>query len=607
MKSIGDKKIKDILLGQDYLSVEDIKKAEKNAEFLNVEFVDSLISEGLITRELLGQAIAEYFDVFYANLNIFSPSKENVNKIPESVARKYNVVFFKEDENEIVVTTNNPKQGGLIAELEKVFYPVEEEIVDDKKKEKKKKEKKLEVESKDRYGTSTGEESLSTLDGKSGKRKKIVLAFSLAENIISSFVHYRKPLETRFAKIIESGEQVAPEILSDIYDDAFVFHASDIHFEPQEEQVLVRFRVDGVLHEAGHIPKEYYENILNRIKVRSQLRIDEHFATQDGTMRYGEEGKEADFRVSIVPTIRGEKVVMRILSQYVRGFALSDLGLSSDDQIIFEEAIKSPFGMILVTGPTGSGKTTTLYALLKLLNKPEVNITTIEEPVEYKMSGVNQIQVNPQTDLTFAKGLRSIVRQDPDIILVGEIRDEETAEIAVNAALTGHLLFSTFHANDAATSIPRLLDMGSEPFLLASTLNLIIAQRLVRKICNICRHSINVPQSKIKEVLHNAEEHFSEKTVTLYEGKKCESCGHTGFKGRTAIFEFIKVTPELHDLILESPSSQKIWELARAQGSTSLFEDGIRKVKSGVTTLEELLRVANVPYEDQKKQKTKNK
>jgi type II secretory ATPase GspE/PulE/Tfp pilus assembly ATPase PilB-like protein len=230
------------------------------------------------------------------------------------------------------------------------------------------------------------------------------------------------------------------------------FKASDIHFEPQEKEVVVRFRVDGLLHEAGRFTKEVYENILNRIKVQAHLRIDDHFSAQDGAIRFAKEQGVVDMRVSVIPTLDGEKITIRLLAEYVKGFTFADLGVSEKDQAVFLSAAKKPFGMILVTGPTGSGKTTTLYALLKMLNNPAVNITTIEDPVEYKILGVNSIQVNPQTNLTFAKGLRSIVRQDPDIILVGEIRDLETAEIAVNAALTGHLLFSTFHANDAATA-----------------------------------------------------------------------------------------------------------------------------------------------------------
>ena len=248
--------------------------------------------------------------------------------------------------------------------------------------------------------------------------------------------------------------------------------------------------------------------------------------------------------------------------------------------------------MILVTGPTGAGKSTTLYALVRSLNSPRVNITTIEDPVEYRITGVNQVQVNPLTNLTFAKGLRSIVRQDPDIVLVGEIRDQETAEIAVNAALTGHLLLSTFHANDAATAIPRLLNMGIEPFLLASTLELIVAQRLVRRICMHCRYSITVPRAQLVKKFKQAKEYFDEENVTLYEGKGCEECNNTGYVGRTGIFEFIKITPEIQNLILTNPASGQVWVEARKSGTQNLFEDGIDKVKNGITTIDELLRVA---------------
>jgi type II secretory ATPase GspE/PulE/Tfp pilus assembly ATPase PilB-like protein len=301
-------------------------------------------------------------------------------------------------------------------------------------------------------------------------------------------------------------------------------------------------------------------------------------------------------RISILPTLNGEKVVIRLLSQYVRSFSFNDLGLSQHDQELLMKAINKPFGMILVTGPTGSGKTTSLYALLKLLNSPDVNITTIEDPVEYKMPGINQIQVNSQTNLTFAKGLRSIVRQDPDIILVGEIRDQETAETAVNAALTGHLLLSTFHANDAATAVPRLLDMDIEPFLLSSTLEVLIAQRLVRKICDQCRFSTSLSKEEVKKTIPaDVQKYFTGKHIVLYQGKGCASCGNTGFRGRTAIYEFIEVTPEIQELILQNPSTAQIWKIARKQGSVTLFEDGIEKVKNGITTLEELLRMAEPP------------
>jgi len=551
-----DKTIKELLVKESYVTEEDVKKAEEFGKLHHASFVEYLLQESLITKDLLGQAVAESLKVPYADLNSTIPSPEQVQKIPEEIARKYRVVIFSEEKNQIVATTDNPQDKNLLPELEKVLAG-----------------------------------------------KKVSIAYSLPEDINASFIHYQKPLETRFSKIIENKGRIAPELLNEIFDDALVFHASDIHFEPQHKEVLVRFRVDGVLHEAGRIPKEFYENILNRIKVQSGMRIDEHFSAQDGSLRYDKDNTLVDMRASVVPTVEGEKVVLRVLSAYVQGFSLGDLGLSQTNQTMLEQAADKPFGMILVAGPTGSGKTTTLYALLKLVNSPDVNITTIEDPVEYKVVGVNQIQTNTQTNLTFSKGLRSIVRQDPDIILVGEIRDNETAEIAVNAALTGHLLYSTFHANDAATAIPRLLDMGIEPFLLASTMELIVAQRLVRKICDKCRYSatktaddFDTPQLK------STLPYFEGKSITLYEGKKCESCGHTGYKGRTAIFEFIQITPEMQNLMLRSPSTKEIWALARKEGSKTLFEDGIEKVKSGITTIEELLRVAEPPTLTQDKQ-----
>ncbi|EKD46879.1 MAG: hypothetical protein ACD_67C00030G0004 [uncultured bacterium] len=523
-------KIKKILQDGSYVSKEDMKKAEDFAEKQNSTLEESLFSLEIITGDLLGQAIAESFGVSYADLNSNQPSKAQILKIPEDTAREFNAVLFKEDGKKIIITTDNPSQKGILGALKKIF-----------------------------------------------KGCNIILSYSLSADIEASFANYRKTLETRFSKIIKEQGMVAPQILDEIISDALLLNTSDIHIEPQSQEVLVRFRVDGVIQEAGRIPKVYYENILNRIKVQAHLRTDEHYSAQDGAIRHEDGENSADIRVSIVPVMDGEKVVMRILSKYVRGFTLSNLGLSSNDEKILSEASKKPFGMILVVGPTGSGKTTTLYSLIRLLNRPEINIATIEDPVEYKVEGVNQIQVNNDTNLTFAHGLKSIVRQDPDIILVGEIRDNETVEIAVNAALTGHLLFSTFHANDAATAIPRLLDMQIEPFLLASTMELIIAQRLVRRICENCRYS------------------YIEKKQTLYKGKGCEACNHTGYKGRVAIFEFIQITSQMQDLILKNPSSKQIWDLAKKQGSKNLYEDGMEKVKGGITTLEELKRVAALP------------
>ncbi|OGH88547.1 MAG: hypothetical protein A2537_00220 [Candidatus Magasanikbacteria bacterium RIFOXYD2_FULL_36_9] len=546
---IDDEKIKKVLLDGNYVTADDIAKAESATKLTQGTIADWLLTSEIITKDLLGQALAEADKVDYSDLNTYKPNQEQVRLIPEDVAKHFHAVVFRQNEKEIIITTDDPTQKDLTKKLKTIF-----------------------------------------------KNKKLIITFSFTEDIEDVFIHYLKTLDTRFSEIIKQQKRIAPELIEQIIDDAVAYRASDVHLEPQEKEVIVRFRIDGVMQEAGRIPKEYYGNILNRIKVQAQLPIDEHFSAQDGAARQMREKYTVDMRISILPTLNGEKVVIRLLSSYVRSFSFSDLGLSQHDQDLLLKAINKPFGMILVTGPTGSGKTTSLYALLKLLNTPDVNITTIEDPVEYKMAGVNQIQVNTQTNLTFAKGLRSIVRQDPDIILVGEIRDQETAETAINAALTGHLLLSTFHANDAATAIPRLLDMDIEPFLLSSTLVVLIAQRLVRKICDQCRYSISVGKEDIKKTIPlDVQKYFTGKHIVLYKGKGCSGCGNTGFRGRTAIYEFIEVTPDLQELILQHPSTAQIWKVARKQGSVTLFEDGLEKVKSGVTSLDELLRMAEPP------------
>ncbi|HEX8762977.1 MAG TPA: GspE/PulE family protein [Candidatus Saccharimonadales bacterium] len=540
-------KIKTILLKESYISEADSQAAEAVSHSGN-EYVEYLIRSEVLDKRLLGQALAEAYGTLFADLQAEPPSKENVNFIPEQIGRDLRVVFVKASDTVAAVATDQPEKVDL-KKLAPIF-----------------------------------------------KDKKIRVAYTLPEYIDASLNLYQQPLETRFSRIIKEGKRVAPEIVDEIIKDALSYGASDIHFEPQAATVTVRFRVDGTLREAGILPKENYENVLNRIKVESGMRIDEHLTAQDGALQRHVENLSADIRVSLVPTVLGEKVVMRLLSTYVQGYSLSDIGLNDHNRELLQTAATKPFGMILTVGPTGSGKTTTLYALLKLLNKPDVNITTIEDPVEYKMTGVNQIQVREASNMTFARGLRAIVRQDPDIILVGEIRDQETAEISVNAALTGHLLLSTFHANDAATAIPRLVDMGIEPFLLASTLEIIVAQRLIRKICTHCRYSLPVEEAIGKLSAHKAEvATYFAKGANVYAGKGCSVCGGTGYAGRSALYELIAVTPEMEELVIARPSSREIETLARSQGSVPMFNDGIEKVKSGLTSVAEVLRVVEPP------------
>ncbi|TSC70183.1 MAG: general secretion pathway protein E [Parcubacteria group bacterium Gr01-1014_46] len=368
---------------------------------------------------------------------------------------------------------------------------------------------------------------------------------------------------------------------------------SDIHIDPGANKVRVRFRVDGVLQESISFPKSIHNEIISRIKVLSKLRTDEHQATQDGRFRYifYDSSDFVDLRVSIVPTYHGENVVMRLLSDKAENFNLENLGFSKSDRKKIMDAIRKPSGMILSTGPTGSGKTTTLYTLIKILNSPEVSIVTIEDPIEYAINGVEQIQVNTRSGLTFANGLRSILRQDPNIIMVGEIRDNETASIAVNTALTGHLLLSTLHTNDAATTLPRLLDMGIEEYLVASTVSIAIGQRLVRKICSNCKKKWTIPDSLKESLSGTPFEKLLNKKQWFYEGMGCEQCDGNGYKGRISINEVLVADETIKEAILRKAPASEIKKIAIARGMTTMIEDGFHKVESGLTTLEEVLRV----------------
>lgn len=586
--ALTDTELGDILVEQSYISEEEAKTAVKTAEDRGIPLLNVLFERGLMTQGLYENALAEYYKLPFYDIQEEPPEPEAVASLPEEVARQYMVVVVKATDKAVTVATSEPGEESL-EEAIRLNYQQDEAILPEKEEKKDKK--------KEKSGSSF---SFSFSSSKKKKREafngKVDIVFTSQSNIEAALHHYRKPLATRFQQIIESENKVAPEILEEILDDAIELRASDIHFEPNEKITVVRFRVDGVLYEAGRIPKEYYEGVVNRVKIEANMRIDEHFAAQDGAIRHQTSVGPMDIRVNIVPVVDGEKIVMRLLAAYVRALTLADLGFSMDAQEILEDATYKPFGMILTTGPTGSGKSTTLSALLKMRNQPDVNISTIEDPVEYKMKGVNHIQVNPKANLTFASGLRALVRQDPDVILVGEIRDGETADISVNAALTGHLLFSTLHANDAATAVPRLLDMGVEPFLLASTLEVIIGQRLVRRICNECRYSYTVDKTEAGKLFPGANKFFNnDKKQTLYKGKGCDACGNTGYKGRVGIYELLNITQEIELLIINRATSAEINDLARKQGMKLMFEDGFTKVLSGLTTIEELLRVAAPP------------
>jgi general secretion pathway protein E len=362
--------------------------------------------------------------------------------------------------------------------------------------------------------------------------------------------------------------------------------ASDVHIEPFEDELKVRYRIDGVLHDIESVPKKLQPAIVSRVKIIAKLNIAERRLPQDGRIRLKVDEKEIDIRVSTIPVLYGESVVMRLLDKEGIVIDLDLLGFSADILSVFNKLIKKPNGILLVTGPTGSGKTTTLYGALDKINSPDKKIITVEDPVEYQLKGINQIQVKPQIGLNFANTLRHIVRQDPDIIMIGEIRDLETAEIAIQSALTGHLVFSTLHTNDAPSAITRLLDMGVENFLLSSTIRGILAQRLVRVICPACKERDTSIASKEESTILGADN-----DITLYRGKRCEKCAFTGYYGRSGIFELLVVDDDIRRLILSNADANRIRETARGHGMKTLLEDGIGKVKAGITTLSEILRV----------------
>lgn len=557
-----DKKIKQVLLEQHYITEKDIKKAEEKMIQEKCSFLDCLISEEIITEDLFGQAMAEYFKAPYANLKKVKIDNEIFSLIPELVAKNNEVIAISKTEKGIKIGMTNPHDVETKQLIEKRVADI------------------------------------------------IIPHYITPMDLKNALERYRSDLKVAFNKTLiqlenpelsnEERDIISIKMVDMLLQYGYQSKSSDIHVEPYEGKIVVRFRIDGIMHDVLEIPKKFSEPIVTRIKILSKMRTDERRAAQDGKLRFQADAENVDVRVSIVPVSQGENVVMRILSAQSRQFGLSSIGFSKEDLKKAGSAIKYPHGMILVTGPTGSGKTTTLYAILKILNQRDVHIATIEDPIEYDIEGVSQIQVNVKTNLTFAKGLRAIVRQDPDIIMVGEIRDEETAGIAVNSALTGHLVLSTFHTNDASTALPRLLDMNIEPFLVASTVNLIIAQRLVRKICEKCRFSFQLTPDEAKIIESNP--HISTafkkkgikdiKKINFYKGAGCVVCGQTGYSGRLGIFEALEMDNDIKDLVLRRASNTEIEKTARANGMTTMFEDGVEKVLSGITTLEEVMRVS---------------
>jgi len=556
---LPDDQLKTLLVASGIIDLQKLDEALVRAKSSHTSLQHHLIDKGLVTDEQVGQVMAAHFNVPFVLLSKMAITEDVFHLIPEKIARKHKAVAFARDNEGVKVAMAEPRASELI-----------EMVV-----------KKTNL--------------------------RVIVYYATDKDIDSTLQIYKKVLQKTIDELLKEDIARATTLISDdlpiakivdtLIDAAFQDVASDIHIEPEENQSLIRFRIDGVLQDVLRVPKILHDRIMTRIKVLSSLRTDEHMSAQDGKMRMSLAEEQLDIRVSILPVSGGEKAVLRLLSSHSREYSLADLGMSEKDLEKVTKAHNRSYGMILSTGPTGSGKTTSIYSILRILNTREKNITTIEDPVEYRILGANQVQVNPKTNLTFANGLRSVLRQDPNIIFVGEIRDSETAGIAVNAALTGHLVLSTLHTNDAATAIPRLTDMKVEPFLVASTVNIIIAQRLLRKICDTCKMTVTMTRN---ELIKHIPEKIIQKhlganpQLTFYEGKGCKVCHQTGYSGRLGIFEVLEVSKEIRKLIAEKSDSDIINVQAVSEGMNTMLDDGMEKVMKGLTSIQEVIRVTKV-------------
>jgi len=578
---IEQQQLKAFLLDSELVSKADIEKAEKEAKTSGKKIDDVLLAQKKVSEADITRVKAYILGIPFVNLEGEKIDPKILGIIPEPIAKKNNIVAFKKNGPNLEVAMLDPEDLGTVEFIKK----------------------KADL--------------------------KILPRLTSIASIKYVLAQYQKSLEAEFGDIIKGETETLAKVAKDsgavadagelkkIAEDlpiirivdtlirhAILGRASDIHIEPMEKEVLVRYRIDGILHDAMVLPAQVAAGIVARIKVLSNLKLDEHRLPQDGRFKIETPEYKISFRVSVLPVFDGEKVVMRLLPEDSKGFGLEDLGFHGEALELLYKNIKKPVGMILATGPTGSGKTTTLYSILAILNVPGVNISTIEDPIEYRMPRVNQTQVRPDIGFTFATGLRSLVRQDPDIIMVGEIRDRETVDLAINAALTGHLVLSTLHTNSAAGALPRMLDMGVEPFLIVSTVNIMIGQRLVRRLAKE-KTAYNLSDTEFKELGKEVDldrvlavlkkekiisPKASWKDVSFYKPKP-SSDTEDGYLSRIGIHEVLAVTPTIKELVMKGATADTIEAQAKSEGMMTMLEDGIFKCVQGITTIEEILRV----------------
>ena len=549
-----------LLLARGLLSDEQLTEARDTAQQKGRSLGRVLIELGYVTEAGLVAILAEQLGLEFIDLADASLDASAIALVPEATARRHSCIPVRFEDDKLVLAMADPANVVAVDDIRALTKRDVVTVVATK----------VDVQSAiSRYYR---------LDS---------AAESLAEEAAAATDAEQKSLEEAVGS---AGAEDAPiiKLVNLLITQAVNDRASDIHIEPQERDVLVRYRVDGVLHEVMRPPKSVQAGITSRLKIMADVNIAERRIPQDGRISLSVQGKQIDIRVATLPTVHGEKIVMRILDKSSVLLRLSDLGFLPGNYERFEKSFVKPYGEILVTGPTGSGKSTTLYATLNILNKPDRNIITVEDPVEYRLPGVNQVQTHPKAGLTFASALRSILRADPDVVLIGEIRDRETAQISTEAALTGHLVLSTLHTNDAPSALTRLVEMGIEPYLVSSALDCILAQRLARKLCEKCKE----PYLPTEEELHSSAFPLrGEEAPKLFQGVGCAACAGTGYKGRMALHEVMPVTEELEKLTVEGASSEVMKKVAIEQGMLTLREDGMEKVRMGHTSIQEILRV----------------
>ncbi|MBI5200932.1 MAG: type IV-A pilus assembly ATPase PilB [Elusimicrobia bacterium] len=574
------KRLGDLMVETGVISVEQLHQALQAQQKEGTKLGAILVEKGFITEVQLLQFLSRQCGIDYVHLSEVEISEETVRKVPEALCRQHVLLATGMKNKKLIVAVADPLNVLVLDDLKLMTgFEIDAVLAS---------ETDILAAIDKHFGAKGSQEALEEILAQSDQESQSAAAG------VETDMKVEEEQDAAAVISMKRSAEDAPiiQMVNLILAGAVKAKASDIHFEPFAKEVKVRYRIDGVLHAQPAPPKRFYNALVSRVKIMANLDISERRVPQDGRIKLKVEGKELAMRVSCLPCAPGEKIVMRILDSSGLKVRLSDLGFEPEAKSIFEKCMKAPYGINLITGPTGSGKSTTLYSALAQLNEPDVNIMTVEDPVEYQLPGINQVQVNAEVGLTFAAGLRSFLRQDPDVIMVGEIRDLETISIAINAALTGHLVFSTLHTNDAPGAITRMGMMGIEPFLMSSSVLMVVAQRLVRGICKNCKENydvdaewllkLGVPKTHIK--IENGK-------VALARGRGCDHCAKTGYRGRVGLYEVLEVNDAIREMILEKAVATKLKEVARKNGMITLRECAIRKLLAGMTTVEEMIRV----------------